>query len=228
MGLVLLLGLAGLVFFGLTQRILDRMRLTDTQALLVIGLMIVGSYISLPLFGESRINVGGALVPLALIVYLLVRAGTARERWRAVLAALASGIAVILVNSLFEGGPHGAEGRQLPLDPLWMSGLVAGIVGYLAGRSRRSAFIAGVGGVLLSDLYSLLASPSPTVMGGAGLFDQVVIAGVVAVGLAELVGESRERLQGGPDIDPDRPLALHQDEGAENRAASEKEDGGNA
>lgn len=227
MGLFLLLGVAALVFFGLTQRILDRMRLTDTQALLIIVLMIAGSYITLPLFGESRVNVGGALVPLGLILYLLIRAGTARERWRAVLAAVASGIAVTLVNSLFEGGPHGAGGRQLPIDPLWLSGIVAGLTGYLAGRSRRASFIAGVGGVLLSDLYMLLTAPSPTVMGGAGIFDQVVIAGVIAVGLAELIGESRERLQGGPNVDPDRPLALHQDEGVQNEDG-QREDGGNA
>jgi len=50
-------------------------------------------------------------------------------------------------------------------------------------------------------------------VGGAGVFDQVVIAGVLAVGLAEIVGETRERLGGGPDLDRDRPLALHQDEG---------------
>jgi hypothetical protein len=41
--------------------------------------------------------------------------------------------------------------------------------------------------------------------GGAGVFDVVVLAGVLAVLLAEVVGEIRERLQGGPraaDRDP--------------------------
>ena len=135
------------------------------------------------------------------------------------------GIAVTVVNSFFEGGPHGAAGRQLPIDPLWLSGIVAGLVGYLAGRSRRSAFIAGVGGVLLSDVYTLFTSPSPTMVGGAGVFDQVVIAGVLAVGLAEIVGETRERLGGGPDLDRDRPLALHQDEGTgEERVGGRKDE----
>ena len=36
-------------------------------------------------------------------------------------------------------------------------------------------------------------------IGGAGIFDTIVIAGFIAVGLAEFVGETRERLQGGPD-----------------------------
>ena len=30
------------------------------------------------------------------------------------------------------------------------------------------------------------------------MFDSIVLAGVIAVGLAELVGETRERLGGGP------------------------------
>jgi hypothetical protein len=56
--------------------------------------------------------------------------------------------------------------------------------------------------VVLSDIaqYIELLSrriPGRTWIGGAGAFDAVVIAGVIAVVLAEVVGESRERLQGG-------------------------------
>lgn len=210
-GLLVLIALAALILFGLAHRVLDRMRLTDTQALVIIGLMIVGGYLNIPLGRGLQINAGGALVPLGVVIYLLVRAGTARERWRAVLAAVAAGVAVILVNTLFPGGPHGGE--RMLIDPLWLTGIVSGIIGYLAGRSRRAAFVAGVGGVLLSDVYNLLRSSAPAVIGGAGIYDQVVLAGVVAVGLAELVGETRERLQGGPELGDDRPVALHQDEG---------------
>jgi hypothetical protein len=35
-------------------------------------------------------------------------------------------------------------------------------------------------------------------IGGAGAFDSLILAGILAVLLAELVGETRERLQGGP------------------------------
>lgn len=210
-GLLVLIALAALILFGLAHRVLDRMRLTDTQALVIIGLMIVGGYLNIPLGRGLQINAGGALVPLGVVIYLLVRAGTARERWRAVLAAVAAGVAVILVSTLFPGGPHGGE--RMLIDPLWLTGIVSGIIGYLAGRSRRAAFVAGVGGVLLSDVYNLLRSSAPAVIGGAGIYDQVVLAGVVAVGLAELVGETRERLQGGPELGDDRPVALHQDEG---------------
>lgn len=210
-GLLVLIALAALILFGLAHRVLDRMRLTDTQALVIIGLMIVGGYLNIPLGRGLQINAGGALVPLGVVIYLLVRSGTARERWRAVLAAVAAGVTVILVSTLFPGGPHGGE--RMLIDPLWLTGIVSGIIGYLAGRSRRAAFVAGVGGVLLSDVYNLLRSSAPAVIGGAGIYDQVVLAGVVAVGLAELVGETRERLQGGPELGDDRPVALHQDEG---------------
>lgn len=212
-GLILLFALAALIFFGLAQRVLDRMRLTDTQAILILGLMVAGSFINVPLFGASQVNVGGALVPLGLVIYLLSRAGTTRERWRAIIAAIVTGVAVTLVTSLFGAAPHG--GSRMIIDPLWLSGITAGIIGYLSGRSRRASFVAGIGGLLLADTYNLFRSPSPTLVGGAGIFDQIVLAGVIAVGLAELVGETRERMQGGPDQSKDRPLALHQDEGTD-------------
>lgn len=223
-GLLVLFALAVLVFFGLAQRVLDRMRLTDTQAIVIIALMIAGSYINLPLWGDSSVNVGGALVPLGLVVYLLYRAGTARERTRGIVSALVTALAVIIVSSLFAPAPHG--GTSMLIDPLWLSGITAGIVGYLSGRSRRSAFVAGVGGLILADVYDLFRSPSPTALGGAGIFDQIVFAGVIAVGLAEIVGEGRERLQGGPELGEERPLALHQDEGTAEETESGQEESG--
>ena len=82
---------------------------------------------------------------------------------------------------------------------------MAGIVGYLAGRSRRAAFIAGVLGILLTDVVHAVRARmanmnTTTVLGGAGVFDAMVIAGIIAVALAELVGEARERLTGGPGV----------------------------
>ena len=66
--------------------------------------------------------------------------------------------------------------------------------------------------------------PSTVALGGAGAFDAVVIAGLLSVGLAEIVGETRERLQGGPVISGERPQALRQDEGVfDNETEDEKE-----
>jgi len=47
-GTTLLLIAAALIFFGAAQRLLDRLRLTDSQALVLIALMIGGSFITIP------------------------------------------------------------------------------------------------------------------------------------------------------------------------------------
>lgn len=90
------------------------------------------------------------------------------------------------------------------LDALWVYPIIGGLVAYIAGRSRRSAFIAATLGLVLVDLAYLVwlvytGAPAGTVaIGGAGAFDGIVLAGIVAVLLAEIIGETRERLQGGP------------------------------
>ena len=44
-------------------------------------------------------------------------------------------------------------------------------------------------------------------IGGAGAFDSIIISGIVAVLLAEIIGETRERMQGGPQSEG-RPKEL--------------------
>ncbi|HKM42523.1 MAG TPA: DUF1614 domain-containing protein [Limnochordia bacterium] len=201
-GTALLLIAAALIYFGVGQRLLDRMRLTDTQALIAIALMIGGSFITIPLHqGRTNVslNLGGALIPLALVVYLLVRADTAKERVRSLVAALITGGIVYGVSQLTDFDP---SSPTLFIDPLWLFSIVAGIVGYLSGRSRRASFIAGVLGILLVDIIHLglaLANNMATrvVLGGAGVFDATIVAGLIAVALAEFVGETRERIEGG-------------------------------
>lgn len=200
-GTALLLIVAALIYFGAGQRMLDRMRLTDTQALIAIALMIGGSFITLPLkTGRTSVslNLGGAVVPLALVVYLLVKADTARERTRGLVASLITGGIVYGVSQFTDFDP---SSPSLLIDPLWLFSVVAGIVGYLSGRSRRASFIAGVLGLFAVDLIHLgqaLINNMATrvVLGGAGVFDAMVVAGLIAVALAEIVGETRERIGG--------------------------------
>ena len=157
-GLWVLFITTAVVYFGLAHRVLDRMRLTDTQALIFLGLMVAGSFVDLPLVrGEVNlsVNVGGALVPLALAIYLLTRADTTRERVRAVLAAVATAIAIRIIGSL---GSFDPPANNL-MDPLWLTAIVGGAMGYLAGRSRRAAFIAGSSGVVLADVSTRFKWP---------------------------------------------------------------------
>lgn len=201
-GTVLLLIIAALIYFGVGQRLLDRMRLTDTQALIIIALMIGGSFVTLPLrTGRTSIgiNLGGGLVPLGLVAYLLIRADTAKEKTRSIVAALITGGVIYGVSQLTDFDP---SSPFLFIDPLWLFSIIAGIVGYLAGRSRRASFIAGVLGLLVVDLVhfgqALLSNmPTRVVLGGAGVFDAMIVAGLIAVALAEFVGETRERIEEG-------------------------------
>lgn len=201
-GTSLLLVTAALIYFGLGQRMLDRLRLSDSQALLFVALMIAGSFITIPLStGRTSIslNVGGALIPLVLVGYLLITADTSWERFRAVIASLVTAGVVFGISQLTDFDP---ASRWAFLDPLWFFSIVAGIVGYLAGRSRRASFIAGVLGIFIVDLVHLIRAlavrlPTRVVLGGAGVFDSMVLAGIIAIGLAEFVGETRERIEEG-------------------------------
>lgn len=69
-GMIALLVIGVLVYFGLAQRILDRMRLTDKQALLFIAAIVAGSFIDIPIMSAPTtvtINVGGGVTAGAII-----------------------------------------------------------------------------------------------------------------------------------------------------------------
>lgn len=50
--------------FGVAQRVLDRMRLTDRQALLLVAAMFVGTLLPNVELGQVSLNLGGAVIPL--------------------------------------------------------------------------------------------------------------------------------------------------------------------
>ena len=72
MGRLVLLSLSLLIFFGLTERVLDRMYMRDKTAILIVVLMIVGSFVNVTLYSSDTItvcmNLGGALIPFAVAV----------------------------------------------------------------------------------------------------------------------------------------------------------------
>ncbi len=185
---------AVLVYCGLLQRVLDRLHLTDRQALMLVGAMLAGTFLPNLRFGPVYINLGGAVVPIGVCVYLFMKADEPQERTRSVVGSLLTALAVYLLSVLL---PEEAE--QMPLDPLWLYGLTGGIAAWLTGRSRRAAFICGVVGVLLADVatsivIALQGYQSQLVLGGAGIADATVISGALAVLMCELVGETIERL----------------------------------
>ena len=98
-GLIVLIVTGLLVIFGAGQRALDRLRLTDRQALLFIALIIALGFLpDIPLGGEVTVNLGGCVMPLILCVYLFVRAGTWMERGRAIAASLVTGAVCYIIG----------------------------------------------------------------------------------------------------------------------------------
>jgi len=198
LGLVLLIITALLVLFGAGQRVLDRLHLTDRQALLFIGLIIAGGFVpDIPVTPQFSFNIGGALIPLGLCVYLWIKADTAGERIRSIIAALLTATAVYALGRFMPDEPE-----TIVIDPGYMHGLAAGIIGYIFGQSRRGAFIAGVLGVILANVASAVyvwnrGVDQRLVLGGAGAFDVIVMSGLIAVLLSELIGEIFERIKRG-------------------------------
>jgi uncharacterized membrane protein len=203
-GMISLFIVSALIYFGFAHRVLDRMRLTDRAALAIIAAMIVGSFIDIPITTgavDSSVNVGGGIIPIALAVYVLVKAGSTKEWMRTMMAIVVTTTAVYFAGQYRDADPGAGTGWFI--DPIYVLPIVAGTVAYIAGRSRRSAFIAATMGVLFLDIINYIflvtTGTAGTVMiGGAGIFDSIVLAGIIAVLLAEVVGETRERLQGGP------------------------------
>ncbi|MCR4430076.1 MAG: DUF1614 domain-containing protein [Tepidanaerobacteraceae bacterium] len=195
-GVILLLVIAVLIYFGLLQRVLDRMHMSDKLALAFVGAMILGTFLpAIPLGKGLSINLGGGVVPIIIAIYLISTSSTGQERMRAIVASIVTGVAIYAAGRLLP-----AEPGTMFIDPMIAFSALAGIVAYLLGRSRRGAFTAGILGIVISDfIYAMGITTRPigTVIGGAGVFDAEIIAGVIAVVLCEIVGETRERLQGG-------------------------------
>ena len=200
-GRLLLLSLTLLIFFGVAERVLDRMHMSDKSAMLVLAAILLGSFVNITLYHSDivtvRMNLGGALVPLGVALYVWVRAGSMKERVRSLLGAVLVTVAIWLMGRIV------VDEYSLPLDIIYLYPIAAGLVGYLFGRSRKGAFIAAVLGVLFFDLshgiYLIINGiPGLVHFGGGGMYDTVVLSGVLAVCLAEFIGETRERMQGGP------------------------------
>ena len=193
-GMLILTVVAVLVFFGVLQRVLDRLHLTDRMALILIAAMFIGTLLPSISIGKVSINIGGAVIPLGVSLYLLYKADERKERIRALFGAVLTGAAVLGLSMLLPDEPE-----AMFMDPNLVYGIVGGVIAWILGRSRRAAFICGVEGVILADIVTACINWSKgidqqLVLGGAGIGDTVVISGVLAVLLAELVGEVVERL----------------------------------
>lgn len=193
-GLILLAIVSALVLFGVAQRVLDKMQLSDRAALIIAAAIFFGGLVPDIRIGQVSLNLGGALIPLGVCIWLLIRTDTKKECWRAILGSVLTGGIIFLLGRVMPNEPE-----QITVDPNYVYGLAGGIVAYLLGRSRRAAFICGVLGVILADVAVAVVNWTGGIrqtlyLGSAGAMDVVVISGLTAVLLAEFVGEIIERM----------------------------------
>ncbi len=198
-GIVLLIGVSILIFLGLAHRVLDKLYLSDRGGLIFIGAMILGSFIDIPIWKNPLItlNIGGAVLPIALAIYVLSKAGSGKEWWRAIIGIILTTGVLYGINRFYRFDTGNGF-----IEPQFLWAVIAGIIAYIVGRSRRLAFIIAILGILSLDIVHILTVGRmgiavPTRIGGGGVFDTIIIAGILAVLLAEIIGESWEALQGG-------------------------------
>jgi uncharacterized membrane protein len=202
--------LIALVELGLVGYAYEKVGVQRRYVFAVLLLSLLGSYVNIPVaeFAAERVvsgqevaifgmryvipmveawpstvlavNVGGAVIPTLLSLYLLVRTGLYGR-------ALA-GVAV--VTAVVHGLAYPVEGMGIAV-PMFIPPVVAAVTALLLSRQSAPplAYIAGSLGTLIgADLLNLgqiqaLEAPVASI-GGAGRFDGIFMTGILAVLLA--------------------------------------------
>jgi uncharacterized membrane protein len=137
------------------------------------------------------INVGGAVIPTIMSIYLL----SSRRLW--VSGAIATAIVAVVLHWLADPVP----GVGIAV-PIFVPAIITAVVSLLLSRYDAAplAYISGSMGTLIgADLTNLdkvagLAAPVASI-GGAGTFDGIFLTGILAVLLAGLYRPSRPLAQ---------------------------------
>jgi uncharacterized membrane protein len=190
--LVLLLFLFALLIFLVEIRVLTyayrKVGVNPRYAFTVMLLSLIGAAVDIPLFaigpgvaGRTHgtivaLNVGGALIPILVSLYLVARTGML------VRMLIATAVVAAVVHSLAELVPGVGIAVPMIAPPL----VAAGVALLLAfRRAPPVAYVAGSMGTLIgADLLNLgriarLGAPIVSI-GGAGTFDGVFLTGILA------------------------------------------------
>jgi len=130
------------------------------------------------------VNIGGAVIPVLMSGYLLLRYGI----------LFSAGIATLIVAAVIHALAHPVPGLGIAV-PVFAPALVTAITALLLSRlyAPQIAYIAGSIGTLIgADLLNLdkipgLGAPVASI-GGAGTFDGIFVTGIIAVLLASITG----------------------------------------
>lgn len=208
----LLIGLFVLIQFGILRYVYARVGLDSRAAIMVLAGSLLGSYVNIPVaqLPETRVrsqevieffgmqylmpvdvdwpgtvvavNVGGALIPTALSIYLLAR----NNMWA--IGAAATAVVAIIVHLLAQIVP----GAGIAV-PIFAPPLATAATAILLSRDLAAplAYVSGSLGTLIgADLLNLgrlheIETPIVSI-GGAGTFDGIFLTGIMAVLLAGL------------------------------------------
>lgn len=207
---IILIVLFTFIEVGVIEAAYERLGMSHRMASVLLLAMILGSYINIPLVTfptrdivhdrivhfwgmayvvpsvvyvnctEIAINVGGALIPILMCEYLLLRQ-------RILLKPL---LAVLIVTPIVYSASRVVLGVGVAV-PTLIPGVVAVIIAWMLDRASSPviAYVAGTLGCLCgADLLNLpiiheLRAPVASI-GGAGTFDGVFVSGLIAVLLA--------------------------------------------
>ena len=202
-----------LIQLGVLRYAYMRLGLSSGGALLLLFGSLIGSYFNIPVaeLPEQRVvsgqvdffgmryvvpvvtewpgtiiavNVGGALIPTLMSIYLLIR----NQLW--LRGALATAIVAAVCHLL----SHPVPGVGIA-EPVFVPAAVTAVAALLLSREHPAslAYIGGSLGTLIgADLLSLdkiqgLGAPVASI-GGAGTFDGIFLIGILAVLIASLTG----------------------------------------
>ena len=184
--LLLPLVLLGLLILLVEARVLTyayrKVGVHPRYAFAVMLLSLLGSQVNIPLYSIDRgatvvaLNVGGALIPILVSLYLLVQTGMYRR--------MLIGVSVVaaVVHNLAQIVPGVGIAVPMIVPPL----VAAGVALPLAfRRAPPLAYVSGSMGTLIgADLLNLgkiarLGAPVVSI-GGAGTFDGVFLTGILA------------------------------------------------
>ncbi len=183
---------------GAGQRILDKMRLSDRWALIILFAIAVGIVIPpIKVSSMFTFSIGGFLIPFMLCIYMLVRSGWSMDLLRAVIGTLVTAGFILLIQYLMPSNTP----EDVVIDNTWLYGIVAGLVAYILGRSRRNAFVCSVLGILLASMLTFVINIAngamvPLKLGLGGAFDSIVLSILISVGLSEAIGTTAEFVVG--------------------------------
>jgi uncharacterized membrane protein len=201
---IVLLFLIAMLEVGIIESAYQRLGISHRAVTLLLLLSIFGSYINIPVATISSpvvyhhhiynlsyipaftpnpddtiiaVNLGGAVIPVLLSAYLLMRVGGVAPAF----------IATVVVALLVHHFSHIIPGAGITV-PIFIPGLAAAILAILLTRQHRPvvAYVAGTIGCLVgADVLNLalvarLNAPIASI-GGAGTFDGVFVSGVIAV-----------------------------------------------